>query len=181
MISEPQSAIGPASVGALPDLGSVHPRQDFKMNENSNATEMRDAPASRDDFTVSQLAEALTIFQSLNPENKGKALARVRSLAAQDKAPLILAIEKLEQAYAAWVGSVSPEEDLPAEGPLYDAYNEAEQELIGFPCTTYEEVHTKIGYIFGRGTGAARTTSYSFTDCGNLHLLLSSLLGRSLN
>ena len=149
------------------------------MNENINAIETNSTLASPADFTVSQLAEALALFQNLNPGNKAKALARVRSLATQGKAPLILAIEKLEQAHDTWVGSVSPGQDLPAEGPLYDAYNEAELELIGFPCATYEDVQTKIGYILGRKTEAARTTSYNFTDYDNLDLLLSSLLGRS--
>lgn len=127
---------GPASVGALPDRGSIIPEKDRKMNETTDSTENGAAPAS--------------------------ALDRL--------------IKQVETTYAAWIGSVGPEEDLPMNEECR-AYDNAEETLISFPCATHEEVKKKLAFLCGRETGAARTALDALNDCDLRMSLLSSLLG----
>jgi hypothetical protein len=63
-----------------------------------------------------------------------------------------------------WLNSVPAEENLPGEGKVYDAFIDAEWELISYQCQTADEVQRKIAYAAECQSFAEAVTSQGFDE-----------------
>jgi len=89
------------------------------------------------------------------------------------------AVADVERAYATWMASVPPGEDLPQNEDA-DAFDAAERRVLNFPCHTYEDVRAKVDYVVSKRTKAAHTVYCTLTDSPSTYAdaFFSSLLGK---
>lgn len=71
-------------------------------------------------------------------------------------ATLAAAIAQHEAAHAAWTATTDEDGELPTETPEDEAAWAAELAMINFPCTTSEDMRTKVSYLYLGETEAAR-------------------------
>ena len=80
---------------------------------------------------------------------------------AQVAETLLGVINEYERAHEAWLASVPPHVDLPANAE-YEAFDAALERLFAFPCYSYADVLTKANYFYCRRTEAAKTAYCSY-------------------
>ncbi|KAA0698534.1 hypothetical protein DTW90_12055 [Neorhizobium sp. P12A] len=90
---------------------------------------------------------------------------------------MLSAIQAYEHAYDAWLASTDDDEEN-CNGPLYRAFDAAENDLYSFPCRSSADVATKVRYLFLQENQKAKGAFEGLLNAKwDLRQFLNSLLG----
>lgn len=101
-----ENANGPASVGALPDRGSINPTKDQKMNERTNSTGMASSPApTLAPGKILDIEDMIGVIQHLNEaifmaagslSNRAE-MSAIQTVADEIENKLLITLDRLQE------------------------------------------------------------------------------------